>query len=143
MTKSVCDITACNSLALIVVLAVLGACGGGKASSSVASSEASAGDKVTCPPRPAQVKPDSQATLTVALKSEPQLAPDASVSLRLFEETIQSTHKLDPVQPSASALRAGVYLLRVTTKGYKTVEAQANLTAGCEITMTIDLRSSK
>jgi len=133
-------ITARNVLALGVSLALLGACGGSKAST-VASSDAPTRVKVDCPPRPAQVKPDSQATLTVALKSDPPLAPDASVSLRLYEETIQSTHNLDPVQPSALVLRAGVYVLRVTTKGYKTVEGQANLTAGCEINMTLDLRA--
>ena len=136
-------ITARNSLALGVALAVLGACGGGKAASSTGASDAPTRLSVSCPPRPAQVKPDSQATLTLVLKSDPPLAAGADVNLRLYEETAQSTHKLNPAEPSAYALRAGVYLLRVTTKGYKTVEGQAHLTAGCEITMTLDLRSSK
>lgn len=128
-------------LAFGVMWCALAACGGGKKSGVVATSDAPTRVKVDCPPRPAQVKPDSQATLTVTLKSDPPLAPDASVSLRLFEETAQSTHQLDPARPQPFTLRAGVYVLRVTTKGYKTVEGQANLTAGCEITMTIDLRS--
>lgn len=132
-----------SSLVLGVALGVLAGCGGGKASSGGAtSSEAPTRVRVDCPPRSAQVKPDSQATLTVALRADPPLAPTATVNLRLFEETAQSTHKLDPVQPSAFALRAGVYVLRVGTKGYKAVEGQANLTAGCEITMTLDLRAS-
>jgi hypothetical protein len=135
--------TARNSLALGVALAVLGACGGSKSTTSAAASDAPTRLKVTCPARPASVKPDSQATLTVVLKSDPPLAAGADVNLRLYEETAQSTHKLNPVEPSPFTLRAGVYVLRVTTKGYRTVEGQANLTAGCEITMTLDLRPSK
>ena len=138
------SVDSCSALAFGVALSVLAGCGGGKASgASVASSETPTRVKVSCPPRAAQVKADSQATLTVALRGDPPLAAGTAVSLRLFEETTQSTHQLDPVQPSAFGLRAGVYVLRVASKGYKTVEGQANLTAGCEITMTLDLKASK
>ena len=124
-----------------IALGVLGACGGGKASSSGASNDTPTRVKVDCPPRPSEVKPDSQATLTVSLRTDPPLAAGDSVNLRLYEETTQSNHKLDPAQPQAFALRAGVYVLRVTSKGYRTVEGQANLTAGCEATMTFDLKA--
>ena len=128
-------------IALGITLCVLAACGSKAAGGASTASDAPTRVKVDCPPRPANVKSDSQATLTVSVKADPPLAPDAAVSLRLFEETMQSTHKLEPTQPSAFALRAGVYVLRIASKGYKSVEGQANLTAGCEITMTIDLRS--
>lgn len=133
------------ALTLAAAFGVLAGCHKGSTANAGASAPEAASSRVSvvCPPRTGQPKSSADASLTVTFRAEPPIAAGTLVTVRLFEETNQSTHQVDGSQPAAFSLRQGVYLLRVSLKGYKTVEGLANLTAGCEATMTLDLKPSK
>ena len=99
----------------------------------------------TCPPgiAPASITDAPPlATLTVTLRSEPPVAVGTEASLRLDGETTRNSLRVDATLPQPFTLSKGVYVVRVSLPGYVGVEGRASLTAGCEATMTMDLKQS-
>ncbi|MBL0170676.1 MAG: hypothetical protein IPP90_08075 [Gemmatimonadaceae bacterium] len=97
----------------------------------------------TCPPGivPATITDAPPlALLTVTLRTVPPIAAGIDASLRLDGETTRNSLRVDPTLPQPFSLAKGVYVVRVSLPGYVGVEGRANLTAGCEATMTMELK---
>jgi len=80
------------------------------------------------------------ANLTVSIATVPQVGRDTEATLRLEGETTRNTVRIDATTPSQFALAKGVYVVRVSLSGYSGAEGRVTLTAGCEATMTMELR---
>ena len=96
-----------------------------------------------CPPGIAPATPTEApplATLTVTLRTEPAVAAGTEATLRLEGETTRNSLRVDATLPQPFTLSKGVYVVRVSLPGYVGVEGRANLTAGCEATMTMTLK---
>ncbi len=100
----------------------------------------------SCPPGLVPTKPTdapSPASLTVTVRTEPQVAVGTEANLRLEGPNTRSTIRVDVTQPSNFDLEKGVYIVRVALPGYVTVEGRAPLTAGCVATMTLILKAGE
>ena len=94
----------------------------------------------TCPPGIVPAKLSSEppnASLTVTLRLEPAVAAGTEAVLRLEGPFNRDNTHIDASAASRFDLPKGVYLVRATIDGYTSVEGRANLTAGCEATMTL------
>ena len=129
------------STALLASTIVLNGChraglSGGEMASRVTTS--------VCPPG---VAPASSAegpplaTLTVTLRTEPPVAAGTEANLRLDGETTRNSLRVDASLPQPFTLAKGVYVVRVSLPGYVGVNGRATLTAGCEATMTMELKA--
>jgi hypothetical protein len=83
------------------------------------------------------------ALLTVTMRTDPPVASGTEANLRLDGETNRNSFRVDPTVPQPYSLAKGVYIVRVSLPGYVSVEGRANLTAGCEATMTMDLKKGE
>lgn len=97
----------------------------------------------SCPPDVEAANRDSApplATLSVTLTINPPLADSSLITVRMDGETMRNVIRVNPAKPFGFTLVKGVYVVRITESGYTGVEGRVRLTAGCEATMTMQLK---
>lgn len=97
----------------------------------------------SCPPGvPAKTATElpPPGNLTLTITTDPPVAEGTELTLRLDGETTRSSIRIDATKPTGYTLTEGVYVIRAGLRGYTGVEGRVVLTAGCEATMTMQLR---
>ncbi len=138
--RSVSSTIAVRALLALVVTGALSACVHRRLSPEEMAARVNVS---TCPPgvpakSPTEAPPPGNLTLTIT--TEPQVAEGTELTLRLDGETTRSSIRIDATKPTGYSLAEGVYVVRAGLPGYTGVEGRVVLTAGCEATMTMQLK---